>query len=209
MSRQRVLAVGSLLALVAVACGGRSANVEGDVPDAATPDAGNLQDSGARDVRVPTFDAAQPIGPACYRDQDCNGDPNVSSLWGSCFFGVCMCKKGYVVQPNGKCGPVPEPACTSQGGSCAQNPATCPDSALEGSVESARSCGDLVAAVCCFPMISCKSASREAAGSGWVPVAFICCKPNDGAGPPICVNGWQTCAPGDSPAEARFGCPGG
>ena len=137
--------------------------------------------------------------PVCYNDQGCNGDPAASALWGKCFNGVCMCKSGYTVQPNGKCHTPPPPDCTTQKGTCRQQPAQCLGDELGSAQETERSCGDFVAATCCNKTISCSRPAQEAAGAGWFPIDFTCCSKAGGGKLPICVNGWQTCEAGDTP----------
>jgi hypothetical protein len=40
------------------------------------------------------------------RDQTCNDDPSVSSLWGRCEEGQCVCNDGFAVNPDsGRCRP--------------------------------------------------------------------------------------------------------
>jgi hypothetical protein len=90
-------------------------------------------------------------------------------------------------QPSGKCAPTAPPDCKTQGGTCHQNPATCPAGTVGADQGTDMSCGDLVAAVCCFPAASCTGPS------------LVCCAPNDASDPPICENGWLTCPPNDSP----------
>ena len=154
---------------------------------------------------IPT--ATNPTSPVCSNDAGCNDDPSVSSLWGSCFGGLCICNSGYTVQPNGKCGKLPAPECQTQpSGKCYQQPATCPAAMFESTNETNASCGDLIAAVCCFPEATCKGPSVEVAGGGRTPIEMVCCAPNDASSPPLCVNGWQTCAPGGTAVDKKLGC---
>ena len=92
-----------------------------------------------------------PVGtapvPVCFNDQQCNGDPSVSALWGKCFYGVCMCNAGYTVQPSGKCHTPPPPECATQKGTCRQMPAECLADELGSGPETEMSCGDLIAAM--------------------------------------------------------------
>lgn len=152
---------------------------------------------------VPVSSSTVPI---CFNDQQCNGDSSVSALWGTCFFGVCMCKPGYTVQPSGKCHTPPPPECATQKGTCRQQPAECLVDELASAQETETSCGDLIAATCCNKKATCNGPAREAAGSGYVPVDFVCCGPNDAAHAPICVNGWQTCPKGDTPVAKPGRC---
>ena len=138
--------------------------------------------------------AAGPTGPRCVADQDCNGDTNISSLMGACFHGICVCHAPFSVQPNGKCGAAPSPDCILQKNTtCRQTPATCLGDELGGSGAEDSSCGDLVQAICCTKTASC-AGPRDGAAA----VDFACCSKQAGAHAPICVNGWQTCAGGDS-----------
>ncbi len=147
----------------------------------------------------------EPPAGGCTIDAECNPSPAISALYGSCFHGICVCKSGYHVQPNGKCDRTSPPLCPSQGGTCYQEPATCPADHLEGSIDSNRTCGDFVAAVCCTPEASCKGPTKDVGGTR-VPVEFVCCAPNDALTPPVCVSGWRTCADGNSPVAAPGGC---
>jgi hypothetical protein len=61
-------------------------------------------------------------------------------------------------------------------------PAQCQAGELESDLGSNTSCGDLVAAVCCYPAASCKST-----------VDFVCCGASTTPYEPTCVNGWRTC----------------
>jgi len=132
------------------------------------------------------------VYPVCAQNSDCNEDPRVSTLWGQCFQGVCVCHSGYSVQPDGKCGPTALADCAGQGGTCFQGE-TCPQgkqAEIAGSAGTNMTCGDFVAAVCCFTAGSCKGPTTP----------FHCCTPADGDEAPICVNGWLTCEPGDAPS---------
>jgi hypothetical protein len=141
----------------------------------------------------------------CSTDAQCNGNSSVSSPWGSCFLGVCMCKEGYSVQPNGLCHTPPPPKCTSQNGTCRQGPDQCLADELIGSVP-LNDCGDFVATVCCDKAATCKGPTRAAPGGGPVHVDFECCSKTLGTRPPICENGWQTCPPDSSPIEKGAVC---
>jgi hypothetical protein len=142
--------------------------------------------------------------PVCYNDAGCNEDPSMSSLAGTCFGGLCMCKPGFHVQPSGKCGATAPTTCA--GGTCRQEPAACAAGELEGSTETNMACGDFIAAVCCSEQALCKAPSREAAGAGWFSFEMLCCAPNGGASAPICVNGYQTCRSGETAVDKKFGC---
>jgi hypothetical protein len=139
------------------------------------------------------------VGPStvCTTDKDCNGDPSVSSLWGKCFYGLCMCKQGFTVQPDGKCGTKAAPDCKGQGGTCRQEPATCQAGELASGMDVDMSCGDFIPAVCCQKAGSCKG------------IDFVCCMPNDAIEPPICVNGWKTCPATGMPFLKDAGTCGG
>jgi hypothetical protein len=121
-------------------------------------------------------------------NQDCN-EVVMDSLAGTCFAGYCICRAGMYNQPDGRCGPTAPPDCKTQGGTCHQNPATCPAFTTGADQGTDMSCGDLVAAVCCFD--TCKG-SLDLAN-------LVCCGPTGAADPPICENGWLTCKPADAP----------
>lgn len=144
-----------------------------------------------------------PVSGRCTSHPECNPDPTISALYGECFFGVCVCRPGFHVQPSGKCDKTPPPECAKQGGKCFQQPATCPAGNLSGTDDLNRTCGDFVEAVCCSPEAACKGPRKSEAD---VPVGFVCCAPNDAQSAPACVNGWQTCAPGSSPVALPGGC---
>lgn len=126
---------------------------------------------------------------ACAKDADCNG--------GSCFEGLCMCPGGKHVQPDGRCGDAAPKICSEGGGTCRQNEAVCNAGELEGDLDTNMSCGDLVAAVCCFDAAKCKTT-----------VDFVCCGASTTPYEPSCVNGWRTCAAGGPTPKLRSqGCP--
>lgn len=132
---------------------------------------------------------------ACTTDPDCNDDPSVSALHGGCFMGVCICKNGFFVQPNGKCGPTKPASCPSSGGTCRQMPAQCNAGELETHFDTSQeSCGDLIAAVCCVPTASCKA-----------PIDLVCCGASTTEYEPSCVNGWKTCGASGPTPKVRTG----
>jgi hypothetical protein len=173
--------IGFVAALTGPACDGRVASpVPGD---------------GGVSVDGSSVDAAT-AGRACVSDVDCNDDPAVSSLLGSCFEGLCICRDGAQVQPSGRCGRDDAPACVEQGGRCRQDPAVCADGELEGDYAANMSCGDFVAAVCCHGAKDCKGA-----------VDLVCCGASTTPYEPRCVNGWKTCDSGaPKPARRAEGC---
>ncbi len=127
---------------------------------------------------------------SCTTDLDCNGDSTVSTLQGTCQLGLCMCNAGFVVQPSGACGSALAPSCSQQAGTCKQDPATCPTGEFEGEQGTNMSCGDLVAAVCCFDPAACRG------------IVVACVAPGGGGrSKPLCVNGWRTCPPGTTPTK--------
>jgi hypothetical protein len=154
---------------------------------------------------VPT---GTPPVPVCFNDGQCAGSP-LAVPQGQCFFGVCVCVGNFTVQPNGKCNTPPPPDCATQKGTCRQQPAECLADELASAQETEMSCGDLIEATCCNKKAVCKGPAREVAGSGYVPVEFTCCAPNDAIHAPICVNGYQTCPKGDTPVAKPGTCPGG
>lgn len=127
---------------------------------------------------------------SCTTDLDCNGDSTVSTLQGTCQLGLCMCNAGFVVQPSGACGSALAPSCSQQAGTCKQDPAACPTGEFEGEQGTNMSCGDLVAAVCCFDPAACRG------------IVVACVAPDAGGrSKPLCVNGWRTCPPGTTPTK--------
>jgi len=62
-------------------------------------------------------------------------------------------------------------------------------------------CGDLVEAVCCTATAACKGAF-----DGATPVDFACCGKAGGTRPPVCLNGWKTCADGAFAILPGAGC---
>lgn len=132
----------------------------------------------------------------CAEDADCNEDPAVSAMHGTCFSGVCVCTVGYV-QPSGKCGAAPPGDCAAHGGTCRQDPAECEAGELQGELETNSSCGDFVPALCCVPVDACKG-----------PADLVCCGAAASAYEPLCVNGWRTCGPAaPTPRTRQQGCP--
>lgn len=191
IDRMRALA---LLLAVAVGCG-TTATVT--APGGGGPDGGSDPDDGGATGSGETLpsgeDAGTPVdaeagaGPGCLADKDCNEDPAVSALWGTCFRGICVCKPGFHVQPSGRCSPKLPADCRQSGGACKQEPASCAPGAIEGSDPTNMSCGDLIAAVCCFAR--CKGPE------------FVCCGPT-GVQPVVCESGWRTCTNGDRATTA-------
>ncbi len=165
---------------------GRCGDVVGPVEDAA--------------VDAPAFDGGTPTTPVCFDDKDCNDDPSVSALLGTCALGVCTCQQGYV-QKSGKCGPTQPPVCSTQSGTCRQMPAQCNKGELGGDILTNMSCGDLIAAVCCFAETTCKGGAKKIPEKGFVVTDFVCCDKSGTASPPICVNGWKTCIANQTPTS--------
>lgn len=118
-------------------------------------------------------DATAPNAPCAIND-DCKG--------GSCFQGMCMCQLPKYVQSDGRCGDEKPPECTASSGTCRQQPAECMTGELEGELGTNQSCGDFVAAVCCFQATSCKMTAD-----------IVCCGASTTPYEPNCVNGWRTC----------------
>lgn len=182
-----------------VACGGNVSTVPGTGDDAgggggaadgATGPGTPGLDAAIRDGQPPPRDGAVAV---CKTDPDCNGVPEISSLLGRCFQGICICNDGFHVQPDGKCSKTLPVPCTPSG-KCVQNPATCPGGLLEGSLYVNMTCGDLVAAVCCFDPATC------------IGPQFTCCGPTDAAHAPICESGYRTCPSGFTPVAPGAGC---
>ena len=147
--------------------------------DGATPQ----QDSG--DARAPLKDPDSGALVGCVVAADCNG--------GSCFEGVCMCPLGSWIQANGSCGATPPPSCAAHGGTCStldpMNQA-CPRGSLWRSV--AADCDSAEGKVCCVDSTTCHGRDVLERNGCYV-------RGTDAAYVPWCVNGWATCAPGDSP----------
>jgi hypothetical protein len=144
------------------------------------------------------------MAPVCYNPQGCNGNNAVSAQWGDCNFGICFCKAGFTVQPDGRCNIAPPPTCEAQLGTCRAS--SCMATELLGSSVSSASCPDDADMLCCNATSSCAGGAQEAAGAGWVPVAFECCSKTKGTTAPICVNGWQTCEADASPVPKGSIC---
>lgn len=142
-------------------------------------------------------DGAADGGAVCQTDADCNDDPSASSLLGRCFEGTCICRAPAHVQPSGKCGTARPPAeCRASGGVCRQDPAECLEGQLQGGGEASMSCGDFVAAVCCYPAAACRTT-----------VDFQCCGARAEPYEPICENGFRTCDAGaPTPVRRGAGC---
>ena len=130
-------------------------------------------DATVTDGTAPASDATVPNAP-CANDGDCKG--------GTCFEGMCMCDLPKYVQADGRCGDEKPKDCATASGTCRQSPAECMTGELEADIETDQSCGDFVAAVCCFPAAACK-----------MTVDFVCCGANVEPYEPNCVNGWRTC----------------
>jgi hypothetical protein len=183
------------LLLAMTACGGTISSTTGptDDPDGAadarngssSPPASN--DAGISDAAI--FDVHQgiPKEPGCVEDKDCN-EPG-SGTFGRCWkaeggASSCLCRKGGFKQPSGRCGTTPpEASCAGQGGQCSTWRA-CSDGKGNAATTSAT-CKD--GEVCCV--------------AGCKPTAVPYCYHlgTDAAYTPVCVAGWATCNPGDSP----------
>jgi hypothetical protein len=53
-----------------------------------------------------TFAACVPVpatSPVCSKDYECNEDPTISAIRGTCEKGACVCDPGFPLQPSGKC----------------------------------------------------------------------------------------------------------
>ena len=191
------------MTLAIVACGGAVSSVPSANDDAGGGGGGGGGTDGATGPLPPGLDgAAKPDGApppdasvaVCKTDPDCNGDPQVSSLEGSCYQGICICRSGLHVQPDGKCSKTLPTPCTSSAGKCVQNPATCQAGLLEGSLYVNMTCGDFVAAVCCFDPASC------------IGPQFTCCGPTDAVHAAVCESGYRTCPAGYTPVGPGGGC---
>lgn len=194
---RRVLGSALVVALSVAGCGGSVSEVPGSSGTSGTSGTSGGNSSGGGSSGTTTDAGTKPdasLTPVCTVDADCNGDPQISSLEGTCYQGICICRDGLHVQPGGKCKKTPPPECMASGGKCFQMPATCPTGTLEGSAGAAMSCGDLVAAVCCYTDTQC------------VGPDFTCCGPTDAGHAAICENGYRTCPDGYSPVPKGGRC---
>lgn len=169
-----------LLLLVFFACGGDAE--KGSDNAGTTDDAGaqNPKDGSSTVLDATVVDGGRPLPTVDAGDRPCNGDGDCNG--GTCFEGMCMCEVPKYVQPNGRCGDDAPPECTASSGTCRQNPAECMAGELEGELSTNQTCGDFIAAVCCYPAASCKTT-----------VDFVCCGASTTPYEPRCVNGWRTC----------------
>jgi len=175
---------------ILVACGGRATDVPSADVDAGSTGGDAATDSGATTTDGGTDARAKA---ACRTVQDCNEEPMTSPPAGVCdgvpgYDGVCICRAGFHIQPDGKCGSAPLPSCTGMGGQCMQGATKCPAGTVPGSEAANMSCGDLVAAACCFEAAQC-----------FGPFPFVCCGPADEHIPPFCESGYLTCTPPNTP----------
>lgn len=101
---QRFVYLGCLFSLSCVGCDRSS-------PPVASPESSEAQPEGSTSAPEPP----QGKRAACVRDQDCNGNPSVSALYGRCITetGVCECNPGFTLHPGGYCQP---PADASESG---------------------------------------------------------------------------------------------
>lgn len=171
--------VASLL-LLFFACGG-DAEENGKENIGTTEDGGTqTPKDGSSSVLDATVVDGGPVPIVDASDRPCNGDGDCRG--GTCFEGMCMCGAPKYVQPDGRCGDDAPPECTASSGTCRQNPAECMAGELEGELGTNQTCGDFIAAVCCYPAGSCKTT-----------VDFVCCGASTTPYEPRCVNGWRTC----------------
>lgn len=196
--------VGGLVVLAA-ACSGKVEGVPapGNNPDGSvigTPTGTGtgsqppvVDGSTSTDAGLPSDDAGSGT---CETDQDCNTNPAMSAMLGTCFHGLCLCNEGSVIQRTGKCDRKEFPDCQTQGGRCQSIDAKCKDGELASAEKTNASCGDLVPAVCCNTASGCKGPTAK----------LVCCGPAGGSRPPICVNGWQQCPAGHTPVAEPGKC---
>jgi hypothetical protein len=151
-------------------------------PVAGTEDAGTPtpKDGSTETLDATIVDGGGPVPIVDASDRPCDGDDDCRG--GTCFAGVCMCEVPKYVQADGRCGDDAPEECIAGGGRCQQDPAECMPGELEGELQTNQTCGDFVAAVCCFPAGSCKTT-----------VDFVCCGASTTPYEPRCVNGWRTC----------------
>lgn len=104
--------------------------------------------------------------------------------------GTCLCREGASMQPSGRCGLAPSPTCEEQPGATCRSWASC--SAAKGRSGGARAnedCSSVTDGVCCVPEVACRPSGLE----------YCYRKGTDAAYVPVCIHGWVTCQPGDSP----------
>lgn len=82
--------------LVAAACGASTTDTS------SSGDAGVATDAASGDAAT-GGDAAATPGAVCKTDADCNDDPAMSSLAGTCDEGRCRCRTGLFIVPGGHC----------------------------------------------------------------------------------------------------------
>jgi hypothetical protein len=169
---------------VAVGCGGSDTAAPLDDASAPGPDVAVVDGSDNHpESGLPPIDSGHDgDGDSSTTPTACKTSPDCHS--GTCFEGICVCDAGSFIQPDGTCGPTPPLACMDQGGTCLSNVITCPSMQLVGSADANKSCGDFIAAVCCFQPATCKG-----------PSDLLCCV-SDSPRQPICTNGWRTCPTG-------------
>lgn len=183
----------ALLLLTSMACGGTAIQREtpteegkGAVAPAPTP----VGDSADAAPQAPGMDTPRPEqDPTCAKDSDCNESATDKTVRGTCWKeqvtggSTCLCNPGYWKQASGRCGSTPPPpSCVDQGGSCTTWSAC---SSGGGYRTTSTSCAD----VCCVSTCSPTAVSQAGCYRNGTDAAYV----------PICVNGWETCEPGDSP----------
>jgi hypothetical protein len=192
--------------LATLACNGRVEQVLG--ADEGVADK-QLPPPGGQVTPTPALPPAG--GNDCSVDADCNELATTSALLGRCWkrttgpnktdpTGSCLCLKGNTLQPSGKCArgaPSPSLSCAQEGGAC-RDWGECTSAGgrraglASSRVGTSKECGNEAGTEeCCVPKALCRE----------TPIAKADCyfDGTDLAYVPVCISGWVTCLPGDSP----------
>lgn len=162
----------------------------------ATGSDGGLPDAGA----VPTPDGGVCIpGPG----PGCNGDPEVSSLEGTCRVdGTCACNPGHFRDPGTGLCRLYRDTCAARGTPCRSREelgGSCPDDTFEPGTDAQRLCPGAESGLCCLPRDQVGAPCADPATCG----ADICLF--EGLAPPggLCT---ATCFPDESTCPAGSVC---
>ncbi|MFO0664224.1 MAG: hypothetical protein U0174_09740 [Polyangiaceae bacterium] len=162
-------------------------------------------DGGSTNSDAATSDVALPPPATCSTAQDCNDDPKVSSLLGTCENGKCSCQSPSVYAASGKCTRTPEVVqtqCKAAGGTCegalgAPGDPPCKSNGivLQSGGAASVGCNDAQHENCCVP--TCNGKTLDQAG-------ILCVRTTGGCAPPICLGTVFEC-----PAGTTKSAPGG
>lgn len=96
---ERFFYLACLLSLSCLACDRSS--------PAVSPETSEAQPEPAAEGPTGAPEGPQGKRAPCVKDQDCNGDPSLSAIYGRCIAdrGVCECNSGFVLHPGGFCQP--------------------------------------------------------------------------------------------------------